>query len=330
MSRITVVIPTYNSASYILDALDSVFSQTFTDYDVIIVDDGSTDNTRDLLGPYMSRISYHYQPNQGLAVARNVGLSLARGDYLTYLDADDIWEANNLSVKAAILEAFPDLGGVFSEFSIFDARGQQHARGTRQTFPFFERTGWTFGDVFESCREWPIEGGSVAVYTGNIFEKLFHGNFILPTTMVFHRERALAVGPFRAHMRTQQDYEYWLRFSRQHPFAFVDAALARYRRHAGQLTNFKNIERILLAVEEIVNQYEDEMSRAGRRRVFNLRKAQLLVDLAKMHIRKGEARKARARLREVISRDPFRAATYLLYVASLVPAGVLATLRGAR
>ena len=212
---------------------------------MIVVDDGSTDGTRRLLEPYGDRIRYHYQTNQGLAVARNTGLGLASGEYLTYLDGDDAWEPHNLEVKAAVLARFPDVGGVFSEFSIFGS-GKDQPRGTRQTFPFFERTGFGYSDLFAEKHPVEVAGASADLYVGNVFEKLFLGNFILPTTMVFHRERALATGQFRAHMRTQQDYEYWLRFSRQHRFAFIDAPLARYRRHPQQLTNFRNIERILV------------------------------------------------------------------------------------
>jgi glycosyltransferase involved in cell wall biosynthesis len=330
MARISVVIPTYNNASYILDALNSVFAQTHPPHEVIVVDDGSTDDTRALLEPHVARIRYHHQTNQGLAVARNVGLRLATGDYLTYLDGDDYWKPDNLAVKSAVLAKFPEVGGVFSEFSIFDASGETHARGTNATFPFFERTGWTFDDVFETRHDVDVPGvGKLPVRVGNVFAKLFQGNFILPTTMVFHRERALATGEFRTHMRTQQDYEYWLRFSRTHPFAHVDAVLACYRRHAQQLTDFRNIERILRAVEEIIDQYEGELTRAGKRAVFDRRKVELLANFAKMHIRKGEPGEARRRLRDALRRAPVQPRLYALMAASFVPPQLIAAMRRA-
>jgi glycosyltransferase involved in cell wall biosynthesis len=278
----------------------------------------------------MDRIRYHHQANQGLAVARNVGLDLATGDWLTYLDGDDVWMPDNLAVKAAVVEKFPDTGGVFSEFSIFDATGETHARGTHETFPFFQRTGWTFDDILPSKHTLDVANvGPVTVRTGNVFERLFHGNFILPTTMVFHRERALATGQFRTHMRTQQDYEYWLRFSRQHQFAHADIVLARYRRHAEQLTNFKNIERILRAVEEIIDPYEAELRASGRGPVFDARKVELLANFAKMHIRKGEAGEARRRVGQALKRAPFSPSLYVLLAASFVPPGLIAAVKRA-
>jgi glycosyltransferase involved in cell wall biosynthesis len=335
MTRVSVVIPTYNNEAYLLDALNSVFAQTHAPHEIIVVDDGSTDGTRALLEPYMARIRYHHQPNQGLAVARNVGLGLATGDWLTYLDGDDAWLPGNLAVKVAVVERFPETGGVFSEFSIFDATGETHARGTNATFPFFERTGWTFDDVFAARHTLEVSGvGPVTVRTGNVFERLFHGNFILPTTMVFHRERALACGQFRTHMRTQQDYEYWLRFSRQHPFAHADVVCARYRRHAEQLTNFKNIERILRAVEEIIVPYEGEMRAAGRGAVYDKRRGELDANFAKMHIRKEEPAEARRRVGQALKRAPLSPSLYLLLAASFVPpaliAGVKRAMRGGK
>lgn len=330
MVKVSVVIPTYNNEAYLLDALRSALAQTHAAHEVIVVDDGSTDGTRALLEPYMGRIRYHHQPNQGLAVARNVGLGLATGEWLTYLDGDDVWMPDNLAVKAAVVERFPETGGVFSEFSIFDASGETHARGTLETFPFFQRTGWTLDDILPSKDTLEVANvGPVTVRRGNVFERLFHGNFILPTTMVFHRERALATGQFRTHMRTQQDYEYWLRFSRRHPFAHVDVVLARYRRHAEQLTNFKNIERILRAVEEIIDPYEAELRDAGRGPVFDARKVELLENFVKMHIRKGEAGEARRRVGQALRRSPFKPALYLLLAASFVPPGLIAGVRRA-
>ncbi len=96
---ISVIIPSYNYAHLILESLQSVFAQTYHDYEIIVVDDGSTDNTWDVLKPFADRITYHRQENQGLAVARNTGLRLARGKYITYLDADDIWYPDNLRIK---------------------------------------------------------------------------------------------------------------------------------------------------------------------------------------------------------------------------------------
>lgn len=328
MPAISVVIPTFNNAHLIGEALESVFAQSFRDYEIIVIDDGSTDATREVLKPHAQRITYHYQKNQGLAVARNVGLSLARGKYVTYLDADDIWQPPNLQVKHDILTRFPQLGGVFSEFLIFDASGVRSPRGTKELFPFFQRTGRDFKDIFQQTHAVQVEEGrSATVYLGQVFDHLFWGNFILPTSMVFNRSFAQAVGEFRAHMRTQQDYEYWLRFSKHHPFAYVDDVLVNYRRHAQQLTDHSKIERIMLAVLEIIDLYEEEFYRTGKARLYDRRKVEILINLAKVYIRQNKAAKARAMVQAAIQRDPRFWQSYFHYVLSFVPYPWMARVR---
>lgn len=320
MPAISVIIPTFNNAHLIGEALKSVYAQSFRNYEIIVVDDGSTDSTREMLKSHSERITYYHQENQGLAVARNVGLSLAKGAYVTYLDADDIWHPQNLQVKHDFLMRFPELGGVFSDFLIFDASGVLSARGTKELFPFFQRTGRDFRDIFQHTHSIQVEEGrSATVYTGHIFDDLFWGNFILPTSMVFNRSFAQAVGEFRAHMRTQQDYEYWLRFSKHHPFAYVDDVLVNYRRHSQQLTDHSRIERILLAVLEIIDLYEEEFYRAGKSRIYDRRKVEILTNLAKVYIRQGKTSQARAMVYKAVQRDPRFWESYFHYALSFVP-----------
>jgi glycosyltransferase involved in cell wall biosynthesis len=327
---ISIVVPTYNNAGYITEALDSVFAQSFSDYEVIVVDDGSTDDTHEVVRRYGPRVQYCFQENQGLAVARNVGLRLAAGAYITYLDADDIWEPENLAVKARVLRDDPELGGVFSEFTIFTEDGRSYSDGTRRMFPFFERTGRRMADVFQDRREVALPGGRpVAVYRGRIFDSLFLGNFILPTSMIFSRARALEVGEFRPEMRTQQDYEYWLRFSQRHPLAFVDQQLVRYRRHSHQLTDHRRIERVLLAVHGIIDRYEEDFARRGQQREYARRKAGLLTQLGLVYVREGRASEARVRLRESIRRDPAYLRAYGGLALTILPHGMISYLREA-
>jgi glycosyltransferase involved in cell wall biosynthesis len=331
MPSVSVVIPTYNNAGFITEAFNSVLAQSFDDYEVIVVDDGSTDQTRDVVSGFGPRIRYHYQANQGLAVARNTGLRLATGDYLTYLDADDVWERDNLLVKMRVLQADPGLGGVFSEFVIFDRTGVRQARGTRHQFSFFARTGRDFDRVFDERGSVALpKGGQAIVLSGYVFESLFLGNFILPTSMVFSRSGARQVGDFRAELRTQQDYEYWLRFSQKFRLAFVDEPLVRYRRHENQLTDHRRIENIVVAVNRIVDQYEAEFSARGRGREFARRKAFLLTELAKVYIGQGRAVDARRCLIEGIRRDPTQLRAYATLAASLMPRQAIAWMRGSR
>jgi glycosyltransferase involved in cell wall biosynthesis len=328
---ISVVVPTYNNAAYITQALDSVFAQSFTDYEVVVVDDGSVDDTRAVLSRYGARIRYHYQENQGLAVARNTGLRLAAGRYLTYLDADDVWEVDNLLVKARVLEANQELGGVFSEFTIFDDQGVREPRGTRQLFPFFARTGLDLDDIFSHKESLTLPDGTPTVVRwGQVFDKLFWGNFILPTSMLFSRAGAAKIGEFLPELRTQQDYEFWLRFTKTYPLAHVDAPLVRYRRHPAQLTDQSRIENIMNAVRRIIDRYEDEFARMGRQREFGRRKAGILTELAKVKLGQGRPAEARALLTASLRLNPAGLESYTGLALSLMPPAVLAWARGRR
>ncbi len=119
--RVSVIIPAYNASATVCTAVDSALGQTFTNHEVIVVDDGSTDATRSRLDGYGSRIRYVYQQNQERSAARNNGIRHARGDLLAFLDADDYWAPHKLEKQVTLLDAHPDLGLVFSWAAAFDA-----------------------------------------------------------------------------------------------------------------------------------------------------------------------------------------------------------------
>lgn len=103
--RVSVVIPTYNRSDLLLRAIDSVLRQTYSDYELIVIDDGSTDDTRQRLEPYMERIRYFYQPNRGASAAQNAGISAAQGEWISILASDDVWHPTKLDTQLLALQA---------------------------------------------------------------------------------------------------------------------------------------------------------------------------------------------------------------------------------
>jgi glycosyltransferase involved in cell wall biosynthesis len=317
---VSVVIPTYNNAPYLLEALESVSSQSFRDVEVVVVDDGSTDGTRSLLEPHLGRIRYYPQRNQGVAVARNVGLELAEGELVTWLDGDDVMLPGNLEVKVGVLRRHPELGGVFSDFRVFDRSGVLHARGMKEIYPFFRKTGKDFPEIFRASERIAREDGCAAtMYSGEIFDCLFQGNFILNSTVLFRKRAALQVGKFVPSLRTQEDYEYWLRFSKRYPLGFVDEPLVKYRRHPRQLTDRSNIARIIETSLRIVEGYEEEFRGDGKEGIFKARKAEMLMNLSKAYLGMDRSAQARAALRQGILLDPRRAEGYAYFLLTLLP-----------
>ncbi|MCY7385968.1 MAG: glycosyltransferase [Microcoleus sp. CAN_BIN18] len=122
--RVSVIIPAYNSDSYISRAVESVFEQTYKNWEIIVIDDGSTDNTRQVLEPYGDVIQYVYQENQGAAMARNRACELAKGEFLAFLDADDFFLPEKLAKQIACFEADPSLGMVQNGWLMVDETGK--------------------------------------------------------------------------------------------------------------------------------------------------------------------------------------------------------------
>lgn len=122
--KVSVIIPTYNNAQYVTQAVESALNQTYTDYEIIVVDDGSTDNTRDLLDDYRDRLNYIYQEHKGVSTARNLGIEKAKGELIAFLDADDYFLPEHLTEQIACLEKQPSLGMVSSGWQRVDKHGE--------------------------------------------------------------------------------------------------------------------------------------------------------------------------------------------------------------
>jgi glycosyltransferase involved in cell wall biosynthesis len=183
--RVSIIVPSYNTAQYIGGTLESIFAQTFHDFEVIVVNDGSPDTPalERAIGPFRERIRYLEQPNGGLAAARNAAIRVARGSYVALLDSDDEWEPEYLSVQVAALEADPTLDVVYPNARIVG--DHPHA-------------GRTYMDVCPS--RGPVTIESLVTERCNVFVS------VLMRRGLFDR-----AGLFDASFRSVEDFEFWLR-----------------------------------------------------------------------------------------------------------------------
>lgn len=205
VSRVSVVIPACNAAGYIERTLDSVRSQTYTDYELIVVDDGSTDETPAIAAAYLERHGVKgrciRQANRKVAAARNAGMRAASGDYIALLDADDSWYPEKLAVVMREFVAHPEADLVcHNEHILIDDRIVRTSNNARAAAITYEQL-------------------------------LFAGNPLSPSATVFRKAPALAIGGFdeRLELNTVEDYDFWLRLSRVARFHFVNAVLGAYR-----------------------------------------------------------------------------------------------------
>jgi glycosyltransferase involved in cell wall biosynthesis len=208
MPRVSVIIPTYNRAYFLYEAIGSVLNQTYRDFEIIVVDDGSTDLTPYLLRKWQGQVRWVRQENAGVSRARNAGIRVARGRYLAFLDSDDLWIREKLAIQVAFLEANPQYRVCYTD-ELWIRRG----RRVNPKKIHGKYSGWIF------CRCLPL-------------------CIISPSSVLMRREVLEAVGDFDETLPVCEDYELWLRVAARFPIFFIDQKLIIKRGgHADQLSN---------------------------------------------------------------------------------------------
>ncbi|MGA6826493.1 glycosyltransferase family 2 protein [Nitrospira sp. NS4] len=238
---VSVIIPTYNRGSFIVEAVESVLAQTYQSFEVIVVDDGSTDDTLERLGPYQSNIAILKTNHGGAPHARNAGMKVARGKYVAFLDSDDRYLPHKLALQVQILEKFPDVGMVYSEFSGFgDGVEEEFHLKTYHSAAF--RNGETYGHYFEqvvSLREAGLDCSPWSdrkIYIGQIFDRYLKVLFVFTNSLMVRRSVLDMVGGQDESFPLFEEYEFVLRIAKRYPIAFVDLPTYHLRYHAGQIS----------------------------------------------------------------------------------------------
>lgn len=207
MAKVSVIMPTYNRAKYLSDAISSVLNQTYQDFEIIVVDDGSTDNTRLLVENYQkmdNRIRYFYEQNRGVASARNLGIEKAQGDYMVFFDSDDVSMPDRLEKQVMVLDSKPEISLVYSSVvTFFD----NNPKGSRHGLPIK-----TFMSTQECFRTLVMEGC-----------------FIYNPTILF-RKSIVSELLYDEEMQIGEDYLFFLQASQKFLFYGIEEPLVRVRR----------------------------------------------------------------------------------------------------
>jgi len=289
--RISVVIPAYNAARYVAEAVDSVLAQSLPPREVIVVDDGSTDDTEAVVRRFQDRVRYVRQPNGGSAAARNRGIREARGELIALLDADDVWFPEKLKKQWECLRDHPEAGLVHTNFYYCDENGDERVLGVLGR----ERV-------------------------GRCYEIMFQDNGINNSTTLIRRECFDRVGLFDESFKTCQDYDLYLRMSRYYEFAFLDEPLAVYRRHDSNITNDNSrmLKNELRVRRKALQDDPELLELVGKRRVSALihDRAFFLGYLLHDADRREEARKW---LRVALAHRPWHVYSLYLYLANFLP-----------
>jgi glycosyltransferase involved in cell wall biosynthesis len=233
---VSVVMPTYNRAYIIARAIESILGQTYPFVEVIVADDGSTDDTKEVVARYDDRVRYVRQSNAGVSAARNLGLRHAGGEFVGFLDSDDTWLPWKVEAQVSILRRYPEIGMVWSDMRAVDERGALVQEAYLRTF----YRAYNVVDIARLCQMrgrleeiWPgapPQAARCSVYSGDIFSAMFSGNLVHTSTVLLKRERLLLVGEFDTGLSPSgEDYEYHLRTSYFGPVGFLDASSIEYR-----------------------------------------------------------------------------------------------------
>ncbi len=206
---VSVIIPTYNRAEYVTRAIESVLGQTYLDHEIIVIDDGSTDNTKQALEPYFDKITYISQANAGPSAARNKGIEAAKGRWLAFLDSDDTWRPNKLERQLAECTglnadlSFHDMTCSFSQPEMIIPSWNEFINNERNMRPF-------------------ITGILHDAYT----HMMMSGHVFLTPTFIVKREVINNVGRYNNDLRTSEDLELYFKLAARYPVAYVAEVLA--------------------------------------------------------------------------------------------------------
>jgi glycosyltransferase involved in cell wall biosynthesis len=229
---VSVIIPTYNRANLIEKAIGSVLNQTYQDFEIIVIDDGSTDNTREIIRSFKDkRVKYvkKYKKNKGSSVARNIGIKIARGKYFALLDSDDEWLPEKLDKQIKILQdGSPELGVVYSNLCYIDENGKN----------------------MNKLRNPKKEG--------YIYEDLLGENYVgPPSTLLIRKECFHQVGLFDNLLNAMEDWDMWIRIAKYYRFSLIKIPIVKYRLHSNQLSINLRVKNI--AANRILVKYANEL-----------------------------------------------------------------------
>ncbi|NOT63961.1 MAG: glycosyltransferase [Acidobacteria bacterium] len=258
--KVSVVIPMYNAAPYLAETLQSIFVQTLQDYEILAIDDGSTDETLSLARSYEPRLQVFTQKNSGPSAARNLGFRHAQGEYIAWLDSDDLWHPELLETQVAFLDQHPNVGLVYAESWIMMQEGTNRI--------ITDKVGYT------------VNPG---------LKLLLYGDCIPTNTIVMRRSCYETIGDLNESLIRAEDHEYLMRISYHFELAGIARPLAYYRFRPHSLVGDnrdinRGVRDAVIALQSVESLHPDVWQRTG------VNRAQLL---ARLQIRAAHAWKLR-------------------------------------
>ena len=282
MAKVSVIIPTHNRAELLCFTVKSVMNQTFQDFEIIIVDDASTDNTEEIVNSLRDkRIKYiRHETNKGEAGTRNTGVQNGKGEYIAWLDDDDEWLPDKLQRQVAILDHSPkEVGGVYT--------GRVNVDGT---------TGRILSRTLASKR-------------GNLFsELLYHGYYLCVSSLMLRKSCFEKTGWFDESIPYGLDHDMWVRIAKEFQFECIEEPLTKYRIHEKRLST--NFDRVIKGKEKILEKYDQGYKKHPK--ILSKK----FLEIGILYCLNGNPKEGRKAFLRTISLDPLRIKPYCIFFLS--------------
>ena len=290
MPKVSVIIPTHNRAELLCSAVTSVLNQTFQDFEIVIIDDASTDQTRDVIAHFKdTRIRcIHNQVSKGDAGARNVGIMNSHCGYIAFLDDDDEWLPEKLNIQTCVLDNGPaEVGGVCTGYFVINK-----------------------------------VGGSILSVCNPETDDLSKENFITTSSILLKKECFEQYGLFDENMPTSSDYDMWIRISKGFSFEIIKTPLVKYCFHENRLTF--NYDKMVKGKEILFEKYDDFFKQHPK----DYSREHLALGV--LYCYNGETHKGRRAFSRAMRMNPFEMRNYFNFILSLLGAERFKTLKEAK
>jgi len=278
---ISVIIPTFNRKDMLLEAIKSVFSQTLLPDEVIIVDCESKDGTKDAVLGYSQKVIFLETQTPGASTQRNIGISQAKGDYIAFLDDDDIWHPDKLKIQMKFLETHPEIAMISSENIPMGCKMK------------IDRPKWIYGDLYM---------------------KLFLKSFIQTSTVITKMNVFNKIGMFNENYMRAEDYDLWLRISHSFPIAHTKTPLTWVRKSATRLSNDK-IDLRNTAMKVLKERYDPDKI---PKRKYEKRISDIDISLGRRYIKAGNKEKGIKQFLSAIKRYPYSIRPYRYLLSAII------------
>lgn len=306
MPKVSAIIATYNRANMLSDAIDSALKQTLQDFELIIVDDGSTDQTQEVVENCQKAgdIRYIYQQNQGRSAARNTGIKVAKGKYIAFLDDDDLWHPNKLEMQVESLENHPEVGLIHTFTEVIDNQGRLLREETQKRMEKYQEAlkhGYTYEGMSELCIMW------------------------LSSVMV-RRECFERVGLFDPNISGLEDWDLYLRIALNYKIHTIQKPLVQYRTHGSNTS----IEKFTKSRIQTAKKHLRILDSHKHLPFYHKAKRNFYIHLATAHYMNLNLRKSRNYAVQALKMSPsalFQSRLWLHLALTLLPSPILKGLR---